>query len=133
MKDTELYRYLLGIEQPWTVERVTLDIESQRVDVWATHKEGIRWPCPECGSMASVYDHAPERTWRHLDSCQFKTFLHAQPPRINCKDHGVRQVRLSWAEESSRFTLLFERLAIDVLRESDILGATRILRIVGDN
>ena len=29
MKDTELYRYLLGIEQPWTVERVTLDMETE--------------------------------------------------------------------------------------------------------
>jgi len=53
MKDTELYRYLLGIEQPWTVGRVTLDIENQRMDVWATHKEGIRWPCQECGVIAS--------------------------------------------------------------------------------
>lgn len=132
MKDTELYRYLLGIEEPWTVGRVTLDVENQRVDVWATHQEGIRWPCPECGVLASLYDHAPERGWRHLDSCQFKTFLHARPPRIKCKEHGVRQVRLSWAEESSRFTLLFERLAIDVLRECDILGATRILRISWD-
>jgi len=132
MKDIELYRYLLGIEQPWTVERVTLDIEKQRVDVWVNHPEGIGWPCPECGAKGSLYDHAPERTWRHLDSCQFKTFLHARPPRINCREHGVRQARLSWAEESSRFTLLFERLAIDVLRECDILGATRILRISWD-
>jgi transposase len=108
MQDTELYRYLLGIGEPWTVERVTLDMENQRIDVWATHPEEIRWPCPECGSLASLYDHAPERAWRHLDSCQFKTFLHARPPRVNCKEHGVRQVRLSWAEESSRFTLLFE-------------------------
>jgi transposase len=132
MQDTELYRYLLGIEGPWTVERVTLDMENQRVDVWVTHPQEIRWPCPECGAMGSLYDHAPERAWRHLDSCQFKTFLHARPPRINCREHGVRQVRLPWAEESSRFTLLFERLAIDVLRECDILGATRILRISWD-
>jgi len=132
MRDTELYRYLLGIEGPWTVERVTLDMENQRVDVLVTHPEGFRWPCPECGAMASLYDHAPERAWRHLDSCQFKTFLHARPPRINCREHGVRQVRLSWAEASSRFTLLFERLAIDVLQECDVLGATRILRISWD-
>src|SRR3989304_6555929 len=91
MQDTELYRYLLGIEEPWTGERVTLDMENQRVDVWATHLKEIRWPCPECGTLASLYDHAPERAWRHLDSCQFKTFLHARPPRINCREHGVRQ------------------------------------------
>jgi transposase len=83
MRDTELYRYLLGIEEPWMVERGTLDMENQRVDVWATHPEETRWPCPECGAMAFLYEHAPERAWRHLDSCQFKTFLHACPPRIN--------------------------------------------------
>jgi transposase len=82
--------------------------------------------------MMPVYDHALERTWRHLDSCQFKTFLHARPPRVDCTEHGVRQVHLPWADAKARFTLLFERLAIDVLRESAILGATRILRISWD-
>jgi len=132
MRDTELYRYLLGIETPWAVEKVELDLANQRVDVWAGHQDDVRWPCPECGAMMPVYDHTPERTWRHLDSCQFKTFLHARPPRVDCTEHGVRQARLPWADAKARFTLLFERLAIDVLRESDILGATRILRISWD-
>jgi hypothetical protein len=39
---------------------------------------------------------------------------------------------LPWADAKARFTLLFERLAIDVLRETDVLGATRILRISWD-
>src|SRR5438034_383986 len=69
---------------------------------------------------------------RHLDSCQFQTYLHARPPRVQCPTHGVKQVRLPWAEERARFTTLFERLAIDVLLETDILGATRILRISWD-
>ena len=132
MQDIELYRYLLGIEPPWVVEDVKLDLVNQRVDVWAGHQDDLRWPCPECGAMMPLYDHASERIWRHLDSCQFKTFLHARPPRVNCTEHGVRQVRLPWANAKARFTLLFERLAIDVLRESDILGATRILRISWD-
>jgi transposase len=132
MRDTELYRYLLGIEPPWTVERVKLDLVNQRVDIWANHEENLRWSCPECGALVTLYDHAPERSWRHLDSCQFKTFLHARPLRVNCTKHGIRQVRLPWADDKARFTLLFERLAIDVLQESDILGATRILRISWD-
>jgi hypothetical protein len=41
-------------------------------------------------------------------------------------------VRLPWAEARARFTSLFERLAIDVLKETDIRGATRILRISWD-
>ena len=132
MHDTELYRYLLGLEKPWAVENVNLDLKNQRVDVWATHAEGLQWPCPACGAMMPLYDHAPERAWHHLDSCQFMTFLHARPPRVNCTEHGVLQVRLPWAEANARFTALFERLAIDVLRESDVLGATRILRISWD-
>jgi len=31
-----------------------------------------------------------------------------------------------------RFTLLFERLAIDMLRQCNVTGATKILRISGD-
>lgn len=132
MRDVELYRHLLGLQAPWTVGRVELSVTAQQVDVWAEHGEKVRWPCPDCGIELPVYDHAEERSWRHLDSCQFKTFLHARPPRVRCAEHGVRQVRMPWAEPHSRFTMLFERLAIDVLKECDISGATRILRISWD-
>jgi transposase len=132
MRDTELYRQLLGLESPWTVSRVELNVKEQRVDIWAGHPEGARWPCPDCGTPEALYDHAEERAWRHLDSCQFQTYLHARPPRVQCPTHGVRQVRLPWAEARARFTTLFERLAIDVLLETDITGATRILRISWD-
>jgi len=127
MRDVELYRQLLGLEQPWSVERVELSLEERRVDVFASHAEGLAWACPECGGELALYDHAEERAWRHLDSCGFTTWLHARPPRVSCPSHGVRQVRLSWAEPHSRFTLLFERLAIDVLKETDVSGAAAIL------
>ena len=132
MQDIELYRQLLGLNTPWTVTRVELRIKEQRVEVWAGHAESARWPCPECGTELALYDHGEERTWRHLDSCQFQTYLHARPPRVACPEHGVRQVRLPWAEPRARFTTLFERLAIDVLRETDVKGATRILGISWD-
>jgi transposase len=132
MRDVELYRQLLGIEVPWKVERVELSVAEQRVDVVVSHAKGVRWPCPECGTEISAYDHAEERAWRHLDSCGFITWLHARPPRVSCPAHGVRQVRLPWAEPHARFTALFERLAIDVLKETDITGACKILRISWD-
>lgn len=132
MEDRELYRHVLGLEEPWRVERVQLDVKRERVDVWAEHGEGIRWPCPECGELFSVYDHAPERSWRHLDTCQFKTFLHARIPRVKCPTHGVKQTKVIWAEEHGRFTALFERLAILVLKETNIEGAGKILRISWD-
>ena len=129
MRDTTLYQHLLGIEHPWTVSKVELDIGKQRVDVWVEHPKGVKWPCPECGAEGTLHDHAEERVWRHLDSCQFQTFLHAHPPRVRCLDHGVRQVKLPWAEPRARFTLLFERFAIEVLRQTSIQAAGRILGI----
>jgi transposase len=132
MQDTALYQYLLGLQSPWTVSRVNLDVNGQRVDVWAEHPEDASWACPHCAKTLPLYDHADERTWRHLDSCQFQTYLHARIPRVECGEHGVVQILVPWAEPRSRFTLLFERLAIDVLSQCDVTGATRILRISWD-
>lgn len=132
MRDTELYRHLLGLESPWEVTRVELSVEAGRVDVWADHSAGVPMPCPGCGRMLPLYDHSEERAWRHLDSCQFLTYLHARPPRVDCPEHGVLQVKLPWAEPRSRFTTLFERLAVDVLKECDVLGAARLLRLSWD-
>jgi len=129
MQDTELYRHVLGLEKPWKVDRVNLDVPGGRVDVWAVHEEGLRWSCPECRTELTIYDHAPERIWRHLDTCQFKTYLHARVPRVDCPRHGVKQVNIPWAEARARFTALFERLAIDVLQVSDVEGARKILRV----
>jgi transposase len=129
MRDTELYQHLLGVVAPWTVRKVELSVRDGRVDVWVEHPGRTRFVCPQCKRELSVYDHSEERAWRHLDSCAFLTCLHACPPRVDCPEHGVHQVRLPWAEPHSRFTVLFERLAIDVLKEFDVLGATRLLRL----
>jgi transposase len=132
MRDTELYQHLLGVVAPWTVKTVELSVADGRVDVWVEHPRRTRFVCPQCKRELSVYDHSDERTWRHLDSCAFLTYLHASPPRVDCPEHGARQVGLPWAEPHSRFTVLFERLAIDVLAECDVLGAARLLRISWD-
>lgn len=132
MRDTALYRHLLGLCEPWMVDRVALNVAEGRVDVWAAHPVGIMWPCPACDYTGPVRDHAEERTWRHLDSCHFQTFLHARIPRVTCPTHHVRQVRVPWAEPDSRFTRLFERLAIDLLLECDVSGAAGILGLSWD-
>jgi transposase len=68
-----------------------------------------------------------------LDSCQFKTVLHANVPRVKCPQHGVKQVDVPWAEKGSRYTTLFERFAIDVLLATQtITGAMAILRTKWD-
>ncbi len=132
MQDKELYEELPGIKTPWKVSRIELDVKAERIDVWAEHGDGETWGCPECGEKLKIYDHSEERSWRHLDTCQCQTHLHARVPRVQCPRHRVVQVRVPWAEPQSRFTMRFERLAIDVLRECAVTGATRILGVSWD-
>lgn len=132
MQDHELYRRILGIEQPWRVDSVKLQLDAGEVHVYLAHEEGIEWPCPECGAASKLHDHQPERQWRHLDTCQYRTILHASPPRSECREHGVRVVKLPWAEPSSRFTALFEALAIEWLKAASRKAVAELLQLSWD-
>jgi len=132
MRDTELYQALLGLKDPWRVGAVKLDLVGGRVDVWIEDRAGVKWDCPECGQKGSVHDHSEERVWRHLDTCQFGTYLHVRLPRMACTAHGVKQVAPPWAEPGSRFTLLFENRLIDILKECDVTGAGRLATVSWD-
>src|SRR6476646_4408905 len=117
MQDTQLYQQILGLVEPWFVSRVELNMPEQRVAVFVEHRADATWACPVCQKPCGLYDHTDERVWRHLDSCQLKTYLHARVPRISCPEHGIHQVTVPWAEQRSRFTLLMERMIIDVIRQ----------------
>ncbi len=132
MQDRELYRQILGIESPWLVERVELKLAVGEVHVWLGHEELASWPCPECGAACKLHDHQAERRWRHLDTCQYQTILHARPPRSDCAEHGARVVKLPWAEPSSRFTALFEALAIAWLKHASQSAVAKQLGLSWD-
>lgn len=133
MQDTEFYARLLGLDTPWEVHEVKLRLEEGCVDIYVEHDEDSTWECPQCRCRCAVYDHAPERRWRHLDTCQLQTILRARIPRVRCEQHGVLQVAVPWAGAKSRFTLLMERFVIDVLKESaTVSGACRLLGLSWD-
>jgi transposase len=116
VQDRQLYQQILGIASPWFVERVELRLEAEEVCVYLKHESNAAWPCPECGRECPIHDHQGPRTWRHLDTCQYRTLLCAEVPRTDCPEHGVRLVRVPWAESHGRFTMLFERLTIEWLK-----------------
>lgn len=124
MQDKELYRHILGLASPWSIGEVKLDVANQQVDIYVEHPRETKFACPECGMSLACYDHVSDRQWRHLDSCQFKTVLHANVPRVKCPEHGVKQAHVPWAESGSRFTILFERFAIDVLLATQTVTGT---------
>jgi len=132
MDDTELYTTLLGIRPPWRVTRVQVNMAAERVDVWVEEAPGTKFPCASCRAPAAVYDHTPEQVWRHLDTCQCATYVHARLPRTACPVDGVRQVPAPWAEGRTEATRLFEARILDTCKECDVTGVRRLLRTTWD-
>jgi transposase len=119
--DSELqkhYALLLGIGSPWEVKTVDLNLEAKKVEIELGWQWGAAAKCPECGRECSIHDCAPERTWRHLDTMQFTTLIRTRTPRADCPEHGVKTMQVPWAAPQGRFTLLFERFAVEVLLAS---------------
>ena len=108
------YRSLLGLDELWVVTDVALETAEKRVTI-ALEFVGNCVTCPECSASGRLKDHARERPWRHLDTMQFETILKARVPRCECSQCGVKTIAVPWADKHSRFTLMFEGFAIDVL------------------
>ncbi len=90
MQDRELYQQILGIEKPWRVVGVELDVEDGEVRVHVGYLES-KPPCPECGRPCSRYDKRTRR-WRHLDTCQYPTILDDEPlPALSIDDVTVEE------------------------------------------
>ncbi|MGE3173834.1 MAG: ISL3 family transposase [Planctomycetota bacterium] len=117
---------------PGKFRDVKLDVAGGEVRVTVAAKSGARLTCPECGEACPRHD-ARERSWRHLDTCQFKTILVADVARVNRAEHGVKQVRVPWAEPGSGFTALMEAVVIDWLRSlASIKAVAEQLRLSWD-
>jgi transposase len=116
------YARLLGIDESWKVEDVNLQVDQRRVEIRLAHV-GRGVSCPECGRTCGLADHAEERRWRHLDTMQFVTEIVARLPRCRCPEHGVKTVVPPWAAKHSRFTLLFEAFAVEVLQACRTINA----------
>ena len=126
---TNHYRLLLGLDDAWRVDQVNLALEERKVEIELSHCGGPLI-CPACEVACSQADLAPEREWRHLDTMQFQTIVRARIPRSKCPQCGVKTVAIPWADKHSRFTLLFEALALEVLTAcANVKRAAELLKL----
>lgn len=124
MSEKQLYTEVLGISQPWRVTDVRGNIAGREVVVTLALRSNAALSCPICGKRASRYDKSSKR-WRHLDSCEFRTYVEAEVPRVNCKKHGVNLIQVPWSEVRSRYTAPFEASVIDWLKDASISAVAR--------
>jgi transposase len=120
----------LGVTPPWKLVDQRLDTTTQpnRLHIEIAADRGALFPCPMCGKACKAHDFA-EFNWRHLNFFQHHCFITAKVPRTDCPEHGVLRITVPWAREGSRFTLLFEQVAMMLVREMPVLAAARIIGI----
>lgn len=132
MDTTEFFTGIMGIRRPWFVDRVLVNDTRNRVDIYVEHEDGIRVCCPVCGGFYGVYDHSPEREYRHLDVCQMATYVHVSLPRVQCPKDGIRQIVSEYGEGRSGMTYAFESRLLEVAKACDIQSAATLCQVGWD-
>ena len=136
MDTSNLFTAALNLEKPWEVSKVEFipcadNPSAMELHIWLSYPKGSKFPCPidGCGTLYPEHDHE-DRTWRHLNFFQYKTFIHAPLPRVKCKEHGAKAIEVSWARKGSGFTLLFEGWVVELAKH---LPVDVIARMVGEH
>lgn len=132
MNTNQFYYKLLSLKDPWYVDRVELDEQAEKVDVYVKHHNPIQVACPVCGEFSSAYDHSKERVFQHLSTCQMKTFVHVCLPRVNCVKHGIKQIISEFGESNSHMTFAFEDHVLRLTQECSIAAVSRLAMLSWD-
>jgi len=130
MEARDVFALGLGLSEPWKLSGQRLDIEKRphELHLEVVADRGAMFPCPECGGAFKAHDFA-SFTWQHLNFFQHHCFITARVPRVDCPDHGIKRAPVPWARPGSRFTLLFEQVALVLVREMPVLAAARFIGI----
>lgn len=124
-----LFTSALGLQAPWVVSKVELDIAKRRID-FEVMCEATKLPCPACKEPGQGVHDRIRRDWRHLDFFHYEAWLHADVPRVDCDACGkTTQVEVPWARPGSGFTLLFEALAMSLCQMLPVAQAAQQLRV----
>jgi transposase len=127
----QLYRDIIGVCSPWVITGVKKDGKARKITVRIEYAIGKEINCPMCSQAVSLHDHRV-RKLRYLDTCQYETFLEVHIPRIKCKEDGVRQTEIPFAEKHSRFASRFECAILVWLKDSPISAVAESFRLSWD-
>ena len=120
----------LGLASPWKLLDHHLDVEASpnELQLSVGTERGTQFQCPKCAELCPAHDYQ-QKKWRHLIFFQHHCYITAKVPRIKCAEHGVHLIEIPWARPESGFTLLFEQVALSLVREMPVSAAARHIEI----
>ena len=128
--EKELFSLALGIVEPVFINEILFDGATGELHIHLDFKRGGKFACPECGAEGLPAYDTVDKTWRHLNFWQFKTYIPMRTPRTHCPQCGERLWMPPWGREQSGFTLLFEAFVMALAKEMPI---SRIGELVGEH
>jgi len=108
MTPEDLYKIILQIDNNWEVSRIEVNDNTEEVSVYVSYCTNKAID-PDTKESCSIYDHREERSWHHLDTMQYKTFIKCNVPRVKNSLGKVNTIAVPWADKLDRFTYLLEK------------------------
>lgn len=145
METNDLFTAALQLTKPWYVEKVEFlpsETKPEELHININFQRGATFHFYEDSEDDSsiIVDEngipiefkandTVERTWRHLNFFQYKTYIHARVPKIRAgKGKGTSAtVRVPWARPGSGFTLLFEAWVLELAKHVPPAAIARIV------
>jgi len=123
-----MFEAALGLVAPWQVTSVEFDKDAGELQIGLGFPRGSRFACPiqGCVQSACVVHDTLDKRWRHLDFFEHRAFLTARVPRVECGQHGIHLVEVSWARPGSGFTLLMEVAMLTFAKQMPIAPLARM-------
>lgn len=108
----------------------SLDIIDKDIHIHVHPTKGKQCRCGLCGKKSRPYDAGRgTRSWRAGDWNTHRVYLHAEAPRVQCKEHGVVVAQFPWARHRSNFTYDFEQAVAWLAIECSKKAVAHLMRI----
>jgi len=111
----DFFNLILDFGDEWVITNV--EANHKKLEVYLDIKYvSDSYEDPDTLEAATLYDHSPQREWRHLDILHYKSFVRCKIPRVKCNNGKVKQIGIGWAGKHDRHSYHFEIKVIDTLK-----------------
>ncbi len=134
MDELQLFTLALGVVPPWKIVSVKFDLEAKRLDIRMDFPRGSKFLLGGKSTDQKAYPvyDTTEKEWRHLNFFQHECYIKARTPRVKLDDGSVLLVTPPWAGKEKGFTMLFEALLLQLLRNMPVQQVEKLCN-VGDD
>jgi transposase len=119
---------MLKIECPYYINDIKLDSNNYEQHIYIKYHKSTTFTSSCCGEENCKIHKVHPRIWRHLDSYNYKTFIHMDIPVVRCpKCNSTKVIDIPWARKSCRFTHEFEQRTIAFAERMPISSASKFI------